>query len=171
VSHSGDRTCLDTFEVSDKPVFITHAGARAVWPTPRMKPDDVLRACAAGGGVIGIEAAPHTTLSAAHPEHSIDSVMDHFEYCAELLGIEHVAFGPDTFFGDHVGFHGVFAKQLGMNAWSAPPHPRVGYVAGMENPAENFRNIVGWLVRKGYSDADITAVIGGNILRVLREVW
>jgi len=142
-----------------------------VWPTPRMKPDDVLRACAAGGGVIGIEAAPHTTLSAAHPEHSIDSVMDHFEYCAELLGIEHVAFGPDTFYGDHVGFHGVFAQQLGMGAWSAPPHPRVGYVAGMENPTENFRNIVGWLVAHGYSDADITAVIGGNILRVLREVW
>jgi membrane dipeptidase len=171
VSHSGDRTCLDTFEVSDKPVFITHAGARSVWPTPRMKPDDVLRACAAGGGVIGIEAAPHTTLSAAHPEHSIDSVMDHFEYCAELLGIEHVAFGPDTFYGDHVGFHGVFAQQLGMGAWSAPPHPKVGYVAGMENPTENFRNIVGWLVAHGYPDADITAVIGGNILRVLREVW
>jgi citrate synthase len=36
---------------------------------------------------------------------------------------------------------------------------------------ENFRNIVGWLVAHGYPDADITAVIGGNILRVLREVW
>jgi membrane dipeptidase len=82
-----------------------------------------------------------------------------------------VAFGPDTFYGDHVGFHGVFAQQLGMGAWSAPPHPKVGYVAGMENPTENFRNIVGWLVAHGYPDADITAVIGGNILRVLREVW
>ncbi len=46
VSHSSDRTCLDTFEASSKPVFITHAGARAVWPTPRMKPDEVLVACA-----------------------------------------------------------------------------------------------------------------------------
>ena len=78
VSHSSDRTCLDTFEVSSKPVFITHAGARSVWPTQRMKPDDVLLACARGGGVIGIEAAPHTTLSADHPLHSIESVMDHF---------------------------------------------------------------------------------------------
>ncbi len=43
VSHSSDRTALDTCEHSDKPVFITHAGARAVWDTPRMKPDDVLR--------------------------------------------------------------------------------------------------------------------------------
>jgi membrane dipeptidase len=171
VSHSSDRTCLDTFEVSSKPVFITHAGARSVWPTARMKPDDVLRACAATGGVIGIEAAPHTTLSDGHPEHSIESVMDHFSYCVDLLGIEHVAFGPDTFYGDHVGFHTVFAKQLGMGAMGAPPFEKVPYVAGMENPTENFRNIIGWLVRHGYSDADIDAVIGGNILRVLKEVW
>ena len=171
LSHAGDRTALDTCERSDRPVFITHAGARAVWDIPRMKPDDVLRAVAGTGGVIGMSAAPHTTLSAAHPRHTIESVMDHFQYCADLVGIDHVAFGPDTFYGDHVGFHGVFAQQLGMGAWSAPPHPRVGYVAGMENPTENFRNIVGWLVAHGYSDADITAVVGGNILRVLREVW
>jgi membrane dipeptidase len=96
VSHSSDRTALDTCEQSDRPVFITHAGARAIWDTPRMKPDDVLRAVAATGGVIGMSAAPHTTLSAGHPRHSIESVMDHFRYCADLVGIDHVAFGPDT---------------------------------------------------------------------------
>jgi membrane dipeptidase len=58
VSHSGDQTSLDTISVSSAPVFITHAGARALWPTRRMKPDDVLRKCAEKGGVIGIEALP-----------------------------------------------------------------------------------------------------------------
>ena len=171
VSHSSDRTCLDTCEVSGQPVCITHAGARSVWPTPRMKPDEVLLACARTGGVIGIEAAPHTTLSARHPRHSIESVMDHFTYCADLLGIEHVAFGPDTFFGDHVGFHTEFAGQLGVHSPGAPAFDKVPFVAGLENPAENFRNIVGWLVGHGYSDADIQAVIGGNVLRVLRQAW
>ena len=171
VSHSSDRTCLDTCEASGQPVCITHAGARSVWPTPRMKPDEVLLACARTGGVIGIEAAPHTTLSARHPRHSIESVMDHFTYCADLLGIEHVAFGPDTFFGDHVGFHTEFAGQLGVHSPGAPAFDKVPFVAGLENPAENFRNIVGWLVRHGYSDADIQAVIGGNVLRVLRQAW
>ena len=171
VSHSSDRTCLDTFEASGKPVFITHAGARSVWPTPRMKPDDVLLECARGGGVIGIEAAPHTTLSAAHPLHSIESVMDHFTYCADLLGIDHVAFGPDTLYGDHVGFHAVFAAQLGVHSMAGPAFDKVPYVAGLENPTENFRNIIGWLVRHGYPDADIQAVIGGNILRGLDQVW
>src|SRR5580692_4783131 len=88
VSHSSDRTSLDTCEQSDRPVFMTHAGARAVWGIPRMKPDAVLRAVAGTGGVIGMSAAPHTTLSAAHPHHSIESVMDHFRYCVDLVGIE-----------------------------------------------------------------------------------
>ncbi|HEY9266858.1 MAG TPA: membrane dipeptidase [Mycobacterium sp.] len=172
VSHSGDRTCMDTYEQSTKPVLITHAGARAVWPTPRMKPDEVLLGCAQSGGVIGLEAAPHTSLSAQHPAHSIESVMDHFTYCVELMGIEHVAFGPDTLFGDHVALHKTFAANLGVHdAQVGPKYDEVPYVAGLENPTENFFNIVGWLVKHGYSDEDIKAVTGENILRVLREIW
>ena len=112
VSHSSDRTSLDVCRASSAPVLLTHAGARAVWDTARMKPDDVLRAVADTGGVVGMSAAPHTTLSAAHPRHTIESVMDHFRYCVDLLGIEHVAFGPDTLYGDHVGLHTVFADLL-----------------------------------------------------------
>lgn len=172
VSHSGDRTCLDTFETSSKPVFITHAGARSVWPTPRMKPDDVLRACAESGGVIGLEAAPHTSLSHDHPEHSLESVMDHFTYCVELMGIDHVAFGPDTLFGDHVALHDEFAASLGVHqAHSGPSYTKMPHVAGLENPTECFHNIVGWLVKHGYSDTEIQAVIGGNVLRVLEQIW
>jgi membrane dipeptidase len=98
--------------------------------------------------------------------------MDHFEYCVELMGIEHVAFGPDTMYGDHVGMHGAFAASLGVHT-STPPmeHPRVDHVAGLENPTECFPNIVGWLVKHGYSDAEIVAVTGGNVLRVLEQVW
>lgn len=172
VSHSGDRTSLETIEASQAPVFITHAGARSVWPTPRMKPDDVLRVCASSGGVIGIEAAPHTTISADHPRHGLESVMRHFEYCAELMGMEHVAFGPDTLYGDHVALHRELAKRP-SHAGAAPvvPHETVEYVHGLENPSENFYSIVGWLVANGYRDAEIKAVIGGNILRVLERVW
>lgn len=172
ISHSSDKTSLDVIEASDVPVFITHAGARAVWPTNRMKPDDVIIACAERGGVIGLEAAPHTTLSPEHPEHSLDSVMDHFKYCVDLVGIDHVAFGPDTNFGDHVGLHDSFAGHLTIGqAHGHVPYPKVPYVSGMENPAENFTNIVGWLVKNHYSDDDIRKVIGSNVLRVIKEVW
>jgi membrane dipeptidase len=171
VSHSSDRTALDACEHSDKPVFITHAGARAVWNTPRMKPDDVLRAVARSGGVIGMSAAPHTTLSGQHPRHSIESVMDHFRYCVDLVGIDHVAFGPDTLYGDHVQLHKIFAHLLSLSASRGPDFDPVAYVDGLENPTENFVNICGWMVRNGFDDDAIRAVIGGNVYRVLQSVW
>ena len=171
VSHSSDLTSLDVCRASSRPVFLTHGGARQVWDIPRMKPDDVLRAVAETGGVIGMSAAPHTTLSAAHPLHCIDSVMDHFQYCLDLVGLEHVAFGPDTLYGDHVGLHVQFAHlMMGVGA-AGPPHERVAYVDGLENPTENFGNICGWLVQHGFSDDEIRAVVGGNVLRALRDVW
>ena len=172
ISHSGDVTSMDVIEHSRQPIFITHAGARAVWDSNRMKPDHVIRACAERGGVIGLEAAPHTTLSAAHPQHSLESVMDHFAYVVDLVGIEHVAFGPDTMFGDHVGLHNYFADAMSIGAaHNGPEFPRVEYVDGLENPAECFWNIIGWLVQHDYSDDEIRAVAGQNILRVLEQVW
>jgi len=172
VSHSGDQTSLDTIEASEKPIFITHAGARALWNTRRMKPDEVLKAMAAKGGVIGIEAAPHTTLTQKHPKHSIESYMEHFEYCADLVGIDHVAFGPDTLFGDHVGLHHYFAKQLSIGAAHGQVQfEEVEFVDGIENPAEAFPNVVRWLVKHDYSDGDIAKAIGGNVMRVLEEAW
>ena len=47
--------------------MISHAGARALWDTPRLKPDQVLEAMAAKGGILDIEAAPQTTLTEQHP--------------------------------------------------------------------------------------------------------
>jgi membrane dipeptidase len=172
ISHSGDSTSLDVVEASSRPVLITHAGSRTVWDSPRMKPDEVILACARRGGVIGLEAAPHTTLSEAHPAHSLESVMDHFTHCVELVGIDHVAFGPDTLFGDHVGLHRAFASQLSVGELRGrQDFEEVDYVDGLENPGECFHNIAGWLVKHGYSDDDIGKVIGGNAMRVLGEIW
>jgi membrane dipeptidase len=173
ISHAGDRTALDVIEASERPVFISHAGAKTVWATKRMMPDAVLINCAEKGGIIAIEAAPHSTLSEKNLNHSIESVMDHFDYCADLVGIDHVTFGPDTLFGDHVGLHTVFRSFLSGKAAKTGqvPYEAVEYVQGVENPAEAFPNFIRWLVKHGYSDEDIQKVIGGNVLRVLREVW
>ena len=168
VSHAGNVTALDACKLSTRPVFISHAGARALWDIPRMKPDHVIRAVADTGGVIGIEAAPHTTLTTTHPLHSLESVMEHFEYCVDLVGLDHVSFGPDTVFGDHVGFHEAYAAH--MDAGDEGEHPRAPYVEGLENASE-YPNVVRWLVHHGYSDEDIRTAIGGSTLRALGEVW
>ena len=171
VSHAGDRTSLDTIRASHAPVCISHSGARELWPISKHKPDVVIRACAERGGVIGIEAAPGTTMVRPDmAEHSIETFMRHFEYCVNLVGIDGVTFGPDTFFGDHAGSYGLPMGALMISGDSEYDRVVPEYVVGLENPGD-FPNIVRWLVKHGYSDDDIAKAIGGNTLRVLGQAW
>lgn len=171
LAHVADRSSLDAIEASKTPVFITHSGSRTLWKTSRMKPDNLLQALAEKKGVIGIEAAPHTTLTEKHKEHSIESFMEHFQYIENLIGIDYVSFGPDTLFGDHVGLHHYYAKELSISqSHAGMEFKEVPYVKGIENPAD-FPNIVRWLVKNGYSDEDIAKVIGTNSMRVLKATW
>ncbi len=180
-SHCGDLTTLDTIEVSEKPIILSHIGARALWDSNRLAPDEVLVACAEKGGVIGIEAAPHTTLTYNRRTHDLEAFMEHFEYVKGLVGIDHVGFGPDSIFGDHVGLHHTYAANLSIQEAhggsvakrqsKGMEYEEVEYVAGIENPAEGSRNILRWLVKHGYSDEDIQKAMGGNALRLLGEVW
>ncbi len=171
-SHVGIQTTLDVIEASTKPIFMSHVGAKALWNSKRLSPDEVLKACAGKGGVIGIEAAPHTTITEKTREHSIDSFMEHFEYIKDLVGIDHVAFGPDTLYGDHVGLHHAFAANLSTKGTQGTKDfDEVEYVRGLENPTEASINILRWLVKHNYSEQDIAKVLGTNILRVLKETW
>jgi len=90
-----------------------------------------------------------------------------------LVGIDHVAFGPDTLYGDHVGLHHAFAANLSIKSSreGSGEFEEVEYVKGMENPTEASINIVRWLVKHNYSDEDIEKVLGGNIIRALKEIW
>ena len=82
------------------------------------------------------------------------------------------AFGPDTLFGDHVGLHDAFSSNLSIGqAHGHVEYEKQPYVDGLENPAECFYNIIGWLVCARLLRHEISAVVGGNIVRVLEEVW
>ncbi len=175
-SHCGDQTTLDTVECSEKPIVLSHIGARALWDSNRLAPDDVLEAVAAKGGVIGIECAPHTTLTKSNRTHNLEAFMEHFEYVKALVGIDHVGFGPDTLYGDHVGLHRTYAANLSIKDSRGGGKPdqhyeEVEYVEGLENPTEGSHNIIRWLVSHGYADDDIEKAMGGNALRVMREAW
>jgi membrane dipeptidase len=180
-SHCGDQTTLDTIEWSQKPIVLSHIGARALWDSNRLAPDEVLVACAEKGGVIGIEAAPHTTLTYNRRIHDLEAFMEHFEYVKGLVGVDHVAFGPDSLFGDHVGLHHTYAANLSIRESHGGSDreaeardmefQEVEYVKGIENPTEGSVNLLRWLVKAGYSDEVIRKVMGGNVLRVLGEVW
>ncbi|MFX1516714.1 MAG: dipeptidase [Promethearchaeota archaeon] len=182
ISHVSDQTALDAIETSKEPIIISHCGARALNPIARMFPDEVLQALAETDGVIGIEAAPGFTATKNNPIPSIDTYMEHVEYCIDLMGIDFVGCGPDTLYGDHVGLYRFGERELklaGLGHYSRPDKRGDGlvvdtlpdYVKGMENPTECLRNITRWMVKHGYSDQEIAKIIGGNALRLLKRVW
>jgi membrane dipeptidase len=171
-AHCGDRTTLDAVNASKKPILASHVGARSLYDIKRLKTDEVLKAIADKGGLIGVEAAPHTTATNRRPDQDIESVMEHFEYIKDLVGIDHVGFGPDTNYGDHVAMHKTVLAALSINqVVKASELGRVPYVKGMENPTECSWNIPRWLVKHGYSDTDIAKAVGGNAIRVLKDIW
>lgn len=171
-SHCGPQTTLDTAAHSHYPIILSHVGARALWDIKRLFPDEVLKAVAQGGGLIGVESAPHTTMTKTHNTHDIDAVMEHFVYIAGLVGMDHVTFGVDSLYGDHVALHHVFAASLSTGAKNtALEYEEVPFVRGLENPTEASINIMRWLVKHGYTSEEIRKVCGGNALRVLGQVW
>jgi membrane dipeptidase len=160
-SHASERTALDVCAASDAPVLNTHAIGQHGEMAERGTADEELEAVAETGGLIGVAAS--TTLP------DLETFMAQFEYLVDLVGLDHVAFGPDVLYGDHTAllrelatFHGI---DLSGAAMDEP------YVRGLENPTEAWTNIPRWLVREGYSDDEIVQVLGGNVLRVLEEIW
>ena len=190
VSHTSDKTALEVIELSRDPLIISHAGARALTPTTRMFPDEVIQALGERGGVMAIEAAPNLTATEKHPFHSIESYMEHVEYCIDLIGIDYVGCGPDTNYGDHVGLYLTNldnSGRLGLGHYSRPGKggekkylgidmnveqlKELKYVRGMENPSECLQNVCRWMIKHGYSDQEIGKVVGGNGLKLVKKVW
>ena len=168
VSHTGDVTAMQTCEASERPVFLSHSGARALFDEGKLKTDDLLKAVADTGGICGVEASPHTTIGVRNTRHSLEAVMEHVEYCIDVMGIDHVGFGPDLVFGDHVGFHQLYADA--MDTGEVGAHEIVPYVEGLENLSE-FPNVIRWLVAHDYRDEEIANLVGGNALAALALVW
>lgn len=66
--------------------------------------------------------------------------MEHFEYVKNLVGVDHVAFGPDTLYGDHVGLHHAYAGHLSTKSTQGThDYNEVEYVKGLENPTETSK--------------------------------
>jgi membrane dipeptidase len=187
VSHSSDKTAMDTIESSNKPIIISHCGSRTLTPSKRMKPDGVLKALAEREGLLGVEMAGAVVKTKKNPVSNLEAYMEQVEYCIKLLSIDHVGCGPDTLYGDHIGLYRSMAAKnktggFGRYSRDAKPGDKVlgmdmdvstlpDYVKGMENPTEGLQNVVRWMIKHGYSDSEIKKVVGENALQLLRKVW
>ncbi len=182
LSHVGVRTFFDAIKETKKPVLVSHSCVYAINPVPRNLNDEQIKAVGKNGGLICLNFyagfldstfsakqklffakydAELTTLSAKygrsngidtlialHPadaeatKPSIEKLIDHVDYIVKMIGVDHVGFGAD--------FDGAESFPLGMNS------------------VADYPKITAALIKRGYKPAEITKILGGNFLRVLK---
>jgi membrane dipeptidase len=187
ISHVSDKTFYDTLAATKAPVIASHSSCRALCDVPRNMTDDMIRALAKNGGVMDINFYPgflspefaaaykkvapqiHADESAAEKQYANDrkrlaeesrniwaryasqfpapsytAIADHIDHAVQVAGIDHVGLGSD--------FDGIDSAPKGMEDVSKLP------------------DLVRELARRGYSEQDLKKILGGNLLRVMRQV-
>ena len=168
VSHSGDRTTLDAIDISPRPIAITHSNCRALVDHPRVKTDEAIKALAAKGGVMGITGV-RMFVSKDEPT-TIRHIVDHIDHVVKLTGIEHVGIGTDSDLNGYDDTSPEMNKALrGAYKDSYAFREKID-VDGFDHPLKMY-DLVEELLRRGYSKAGITAVLGGNFQRLLTTIW
>ncbi len=187
ISHTSDKTFFDAVETSKAPIIASHSSCRALAGHARNMTDEMLQALAAGGGVMHINyynaflddennrrentladlekkrdairqrfagdqqrlAAELRQVDGQQVERigrvPLGKLLDHFEHAVKVAGVDHVGMGSD--------FDGV----------------RGQLPEGMEDISK-IPNLVAGLSERGFSDSDIGKILGGNSLRVMRQV-
>lgn len=176
LSHGSERTALTAIEYSQKtapdtPVIYTHSNPRRVYDFYRSISDEEARACAATGGVIGVVTLPWFIDHYLTEETTPEMVVRAIDITVELVGIDHVGISSDdTFCWDSMWTiaqkHPEWWQDDGQTAEAAKNKP-----SGSAEPAKIFPAVVDLLWKKGYSDEDIAKVLGGNLMRVYKQVW
>lgn len=161
-SHTGERTALEVMDYSSRPVIFSHSNARAIHDHPRNVRDHVLKACAATGGVVGLNGIG--LFLGKGGIDLVDALISHLDHIVGVVGIEHVGLGLDYV------FDAAELEEFLSNPAIFPPE--LGYGPTLEMvPPEAMEEIVGGLDKLGYADDDIRAILGGNLMRVAKQVW
>jgi membrane dipeptidase len=168
VSHCGDRTTLDAIEVSKRPIAITHSNCRALNDHPRLKTDEAIRKLAARGGVMGITGVRNFVRD--REPTTIEHVVDHIDHVVKLAGIDHVGIGSDSDLNGYDDMPADQRKMLMESYKSSYAFRDKLDTDGFDHPKKIF-DLTEALIRRGYGDSNIEAVLGGNFRRLLGTVW
>lgn len=175
LSHGGAKTMAEAAAQAKRPLTISHTGARALTGHPRNTGDEVIRAVAAKGGVVGVYFMPFLTAD-SRPKGA--DLIAHIEHVARVAGEDHVGLGSDN---------GVLPMQLDaetrkkLDEWQqrridagiASPGEAIGVYPMLAdyNSVDRYRRLAADLQRRGWSEARLEKLFGGNFLRVYRDAW
>ena len=163
-SHAGHQTTLDIMQESSGPVVFTHSNPRALWDHQRNISDQQIRACAATGGVIGLNGMG---IFLGDNDVSVATMLRHVRYVYELVGSEHIGIGFD--------YSPEVDVDIGVILRSRPDYWPTGQqydTRGIQHagPAQ-LPELIAALADSGFDDTAIRGFLGENFHRVANSVW
>lgn len=178
LSHVGRASTIDVMKISEDPVIFSHSCVRTLNPHIRNISDEQIKCLAENGGVVGIAAVSNFLVKPTDPSKTpyatVEDYLDHIDYVAKLVGVNHVGIGLDIgerytledwhyiVFDRYPELHPVMSEEEFKKQLQQP--------YGLKK-AEDCINITMGLVTRGYSDQEIEKILGGNFLRVFKKVW
>lgn len=169
VSHCGAQTSMDAAVHSLGPIIASHTLAESVFNHDRAKSDKFLQTVAEKGGYIGVLTVPGFLTS--NFKTTIENWLDHIDYIINLVGIEHVGIGTD-YYGYSVPDN--LAKKIDelIGILGFRQEHRATFTDKMQDfeSYEKFPNLIKGLISRGYSDMEISKIVGENFLRVFRKI-
>lgn len=179
-SHVAKRTTLDMMARTTRPFVFTHSNVKRLVDNPRNIDDEQIKACVATGGVIGLAPfGPFTYKKGSKQWPSMSDFIEHIDHVAQLTGsTDHIGIGTDMSLGTYP-YHE--PEPWGEPAYASAIGEYAAAVSGdVRSPKRALRDfncypqVVAFaaaLGTRGYTDADIHKILGGNFLRVFEQVW
>lgn len=162
-SHSAYRTTMEAMEISSAPVLFSHSNPKAMWDHDRNIRDDQIKACAATGGVIGVNGLG---IFLGANDTSTETMVKHACYLAELVGPDHVGIGLDHNYEELD-----LAGELSARPDYWPPDQLYDTPNIKVAHPRQIAEICEQLVERGFANSEVRGILGGNFLRVAAEVW
>ena len=161
-SHTGHRTAMSILEAAENPIIFSHSNASAVHEHVRNIPDDLIRACADTGGVVGINGVGDFL---GEGVDYADLITRHIDHIVSLVGPDHVGISLDYVYDEKevLDFIAKMRDSFGEQMASQ--------FTNRFAPPESFPLIVERLLAMGYSSENVEKIIGGNWARVAQQVW
>lgn len=177
LTHAGYRTALEALELATVPAMISHANPRGLYDNPRNAHDDVIRALADTGGVIGCTLPSPFNWDGGDRLPSVDAFVRAVEYVLKLVGEDHVAIGSDL-----VATTGAYPPELSQRLRSDLFVISGAFYGkyGTDNSVRKVQGVTGMqdypvltkaLLDHGHGVETVRKILGENLLRVYREVW
>ncbi|WP_054133706.1 dipeptidase [Blastomonas sp. AAP25] len=170
-SHSGPQTTMDTITFSKRTPIISHANCAALNEHPRNKSDEIIKALAKKGGVMGLTTV-NTMVKRDFPV-TMEDWLNHVDHVVRLVGVDHVGFGTDTLvrgWPTDPKLKEEFLKAYGEPHFKASYRFRYPFGTEGMNDAHKWKYATAGLMKRGYKDTDIVKILGGNWMRVIGDV-